>query len=470
MKNNITSYLSDIRFWILLTFFIKLIGITDPPIEIGHNWRQTTVAMVARNFLETDANILYPRIDIAGEKSGITGMEFPLFNYLIYLVSLVFGYEHWFGRMINLIVSSFGAWYFFKVVSRFFNSKIAFNATVILLFSIWFSYSRKIMPDTFAVSFVLAGMYFCSNYLLNKSLWHLILGSALIGLGVLSKLPAGVVLTPILLFLFSKNYNPKTKILFYISIGLFLLPSMAWYFYWVPYLNTQFEFWHFFMGKSLGEGFTEFLNETPVFLEKFYGTTLFYIGFVACIFGVFVALKKRNKLMLWTFFISLLAILTIVLKSGLTFAYHTYYMIPFIPAMALAAGFGLTQIQIKPLSVIIVIGIISEGMLNQYIDFKIPQKHQELLPLEQDLNLYSDKSDLILINSDNLPTPMYLAHRKGWVTNNESISNQEIIESYKMKGLKLIVVLKQTFGTHIELPYTKLKENQHYTVYSLSKP
>ena len=45
----------------------------DPPLEVAHNWRQTLGAMIARNFLETDNNILYPRIDITGEKTGITG-------------------------------------------------------------------------------------------------------------------------------------------------------------------------------------------------------------------------------------------------------------------------------------------------------------------------------------------------------------------------------------------------------------
>jgi len=50
---------SDIRFWILIFFAIRLFGITNPPLEIAHNWRQTTVTMVARNFYETKTNIFY---------------------------------------------------------------------------------------------------------------------------------------------------------------------------------------------------------------------------------------------------------------------------------------------------------------------------------------------------------------------------------------------------------------------------
>ena len=147
--------LKDIRFWIVIAFVIRLVGITNPPLEAGHNWRQTTVTMVARNFSEVDANIFYPRIDFAGEKTGITGMEFPIFNYLIYGVNELFGYQHWYGRLINLVFSSFGIYFFFLLVRRYWNHETAFLSALILIFSVWFVFSRKIMPDTFSMTFLL---------------------------------------------------------------------------------------------------------------------------------------------------------------------------------------------------------------------------------------------------------------------------------------------------------------------------
>jgi hypothetical protein len=98
----------DIRFWLLFFFVIRLFGITNAPLEMGHNWRQSLTNMVARNFLEGRVNLFYPVIDIAGEKTGIIGTEFPFFNYLIYMVSSVFGYAHWYGRGINLVVTTIG--------------------------------------------------------------------------------------------------------------------------------------------------------------------------------------------------------------------------------------------------------------------------------------------------------------------------------------------------------------------------
>lgn len=81
-KNTIITIGKDFRFWVLLFFILRLYGITNPPLEAAHNWRQTLTCSIARNFYEEDTNILYPRIDIDGEKSGIIASEFPVFNYL----------------------------------------------------------------------------------------------------------------------------------------------------------------------------------------------------------------------------------------------------------------------------------------------------------------------------------------------------------------------------------------------------
>jgi len=206
---------TDIRFWILVFALIRLYGITNPPLEAAHSWRQTTVSMVARNFYEVSPNFMYPRIDIAGEKTGITGMEFPLFNFLIYLFSLVFGFHEWFGRLINLLVSSTGIYYFYLLVRKYFSRETAFNAAFILLVSFWFSYARKIMPDTFASSLVITSLYYGSNYLDRKqSISNLVLYVLFGMLGILSKLPVAYIWVIWLLWFLSKNVKMPVKQIF----------------------------------------------------------------------------------------------------------------------------------------------------------------------------------------------------------------------------------------------------------------
>ena len=78
------NYLAAIL--IVLFALIHMPWITTPPID-EHNWRQTDTAAVARNFQFESSNIFLPRVDGRGQFSGITGMEFPAYNYILYVAN-----------------------------------------------------------------------------------------------------------------------------------------------------------------------------------------------------------------------------------------------------------------------------------------------------------------------------------------------------------------------------------------------
>ena len=462
-------FLKDIRFWIIFFFVIRLFGITNPPLEVAHNWRQTTVTMVARNFYEISPNILYPRIDFAGDKSGITGMEFPFLNYLIYLVSLIFGYSHWYGRLINLFVSSLGIFYFFKIIKKYFDENIAFYSSIVLLSSIWFAYSRKIMPDTFSMSLTLIGFYFGTNYLDTKSkrLFSLILYFIFTLLGVISKLPSGYILILFVLLFINKEINLTSKILFSITTLLLIFPISLWYFYWVPYLVERYGFWHFFMGKEISQGFYEICHNMNETLAHFYDSALKYIGFSIFVIGLCISILQKNKMLLLIFLLSFLAFLIVIFKAGFTFSHHSYYIIPFVPVMALVCGYGITKIGHQRIMIIIIIAIALEGILNQQHEFFLKDKEIAIASLENTLNRFSDRKDLIVINSGDYPTPMYFTHHRGWLASNSEITNDLYMDNVKARGCKYVVILKQYFGTNINLRYKMIYNNDHYSIYKL---
>ncbi|MBN1117061.1 MAG: glycosyltransferase family 39 protein [Bacteroidales bacterium] len=469
---NLKRLFFDIRIWIIFFFLIRLIGITNPPLEVGHSWRQTTVTMVARNFYEVDNNIFYPRIDIAGEKTGITGMEFPLLNYLIYLVSVLFGYQHWYGRLINLFFSSLGLLFFYKLLRKYFSEQVSFYSTIILTVSIWFQFSRKIMPDTFAMSLIIASIYYGTNYLetrqYKKQYIYLLSYFLFMCIGILSKLPSACLLVVFGFYLLDKQIPKKKKSMFSLVTFIGLIPVFIWYFYWVPYLNKEYDFKHFFMGKSIIWGFKEIIQFANLILGRFYETALQFIGFAAFIYGLIISIRKRDRKIYSVFIITLVFFSFIILKAGSTFAHHNYYIIPFVPVMALVAGYGLSQIKNSKIAVIILFAISVEGIANQHQDFKIKEKNKSLLNLEKDLNKVSDKDDLIIINSGIYPTPMYFSHHKGWIDSNNKINDEKYINDLKAKGLKYIIILKQSFGTEIKFSqYKKVLENVDYCIYQL---
>ncbi len=462
LKNAITG----IRFWIVLFFVLRLFGITNPPLETAHHWRQTTVTMPARNFLETNNNILYPRVDFAGEKTGITGMEFPALNYLIYLLSLVFGYAHWYGRLINLIVSSIGLWFFYKLVKKYFNQSLAFNATFILLFSIWFTYSRKIMPDTFSMSLVIIGIYYGSNYFDTKSSIKNISGYFIFTLlGVLSKLPSAYLLIVFAPFIFDTEKNRKAKIIFILTTGIVISIVSVYYFYWVPYLTQHYQFEHFFMGKGILQGMREVFGDVYNGFEKFYLDTLQIAGFILFVAGLGLAMKNKSHRIILVFSLSFGAFVVIIFKAGLTFTHHSYYMVPFAPVMALLAANTLEYLTQPKLKLALLLLILIESLGNKMSDFYIKEENLALVRLETELDKLGERKDLILINSGEVPTPMYFAHRKGWIAKNVKVADDAWIQDLKSKGLKHIVILKRVFAKEISLNYRKVLENKDFDIY-----
>ncbi len=461
------NYTKNIHFWIIIFFLIRLIGITNPPLEAAHSWRQTTVCMVSRNFLEVDNNIFYPRIDIAGTKSGITGMEFPILNYSIYIVSEIFGYQHWYGRLINLLISSLGILFFFKLIDKYFSKELAIKSSIILLSSVWFAYSRKIMPDTFASSLAILSIYYGLEFFKNNKRYQYLFLYLFFGtIGILSKIPVIFLFTLLILPIFSNKISIKTKLIFSITSGLVLIPSFVWYYIWVPYLITEYSFPHFFMGGSFSNGFGVVINNLGPSFKHFYANSIKYIAFIFFIIGLYFSIKRKEYLLLKVFILLFSSFLIIIFIAGDTFVRHSYYMIPFVPIMALFSAFGIMQIKNKKLAAIIIALIITEGIINQQHDFWLNENKQSIELLELHMDKFSKKGDLIAINSGENPTAMYFAHRKGWVVSNKYLQTNLI--KLKNKGCKFIIILKTRFGTDISLNENTVFENKYYRIYKLS--
>ncbi len=469
--NKVQTLIKDIRFWIVLLFVLRLVGITNPPLEVSHNWRQTTVTMVARNFYEVDNNILYPRIDIAGELSGITGMEFPLLNYTIYLVSEVFGYQHWYGRLINLLITSLGLFFFYKVIKELISHDLAFWATLLLSSSIWYAYGRKIMPDTFAVSLAFISIYFGLSFLKEskQSTKNYLLFGFFLCLSVLAKLPAIVVFALLIPPIFNVEITRNKKTLIITLAILCILPALWWYFKWVPFLVEKFGFWHFFMGKTISRGIIEILDDWNLVAENFYSNAIGISGFILFILGSYYLVKNPNKSVTFSLLGGSLLFLIIMLKAGWTFAHHSYYMIPFVPFMALIAAYFLTYL--KTYLKWMLFGLVFiECVINAAPHFNIKKSYAPIASLKTQLQPYIMEDELIVINSGNNPTPMYFAHKRGWVIYNSKLAKKDFQAEIINKGCKYALILKQAFGSNINLPFRVEIETEDFKLYNLQKP
>ena len=456
---------SDVRLWVLFFGLVRLIGITDPPLEVAESWRQTTVLMVARNYYEHGPDLLHPRIDFAGEKTGITGMEFPLLNYLIHLVARVFGWTDWYGRVIVLLSSMLGALAFHGLTARYLGERRALIATLLLMSSLWFQYGRKTMPDVFALSLVMAGLW-CMAHALEEGRPRLmfLLALPLLTLGVLSKLPAIALFAALGPMLFLARGNRGRVLVSMLVTTLALAPSLWWYGIWVPHLDQAYHFSHFFMGVGMAQGFHELLSRWPEVAIMFYYDALWFTGFTAFLWGLFTAIRSRAWLLLATLMLFGVVLAVFMLKSGTTFATHSYYILPFVPIMAVVAAFGIDKMRSKRWTWLLTAVIVVEGLANMQHDLYLRPDQKELLTLEPLLDRISDRDDLIVINTDQVPTAMYFAHRKGWLARNHDLQRPAFIDSLAALGCRYVVILKDKGEGDVELPRPVVAGTQYFRV------
>jgi 4-amino-4-deoxy-L-arabinose transferase-like glycosyltransferase len=459
--------LLDIRFWIVLFFVIRLFGITNAPLEIGHNWRQSLTNMITRNFFENGANLLYPAIDMAGEKTGIIGSEFPLFNYLIYLVSELFGYEHWYGRLINLIVSSLGIYYFYRLLKESINEKVAFNASIILLSSIWFVFSRKIMPDTFSVSLVIIGLYYAYQFLRNGKFLNVFLFFTFCTLGMLCKIPALSLFSLLGITLFIPEISVQRKIQLYTTAALSFGIVCLWYFYWVPHLLATYQYQLYFP-KGFMEGLIEIKEYIPELLEKFYFSSLSSFAATLCfIVGIVLIVKSKHQLLKVGITLVSIVFIVFIIKTGSVFPLHNYYIIPFTPIMAIIAGFAISKFSNKYQWMVLAL-IAIEGIANQQHDFFIKDSKLYKLELDEITANNIPNNELIVINGGQSPQDIYFSHRKGWTAHNHDVLRPEYIDSLNVIGANYLIIDKH----RLEQKFNELNsiyEDENYLIYNLQK-
>lgn len=465
--STLKKYTQRIEFWIFILFVIRLVGVFNPPLEIGHSWRQVTGLMVARNFLEVDASILFPRVDDNMGGAGIIGMEFPSLNYLYYWMASIFGYEHWYGRLINLIVSSFGLLFFYKIIRiSAISERIAFFATLLLGASIWFTFSRKMMPDTYCISLMFIGIYYAIVYLQQSKISALLLYILFSSLAILSKIPAGIYLIVLLPFILNKKILLKNKI----TTVLMTIPALSltywWYFIWNPMLSEKYGIWYN-AGMPFLEGMKEIFNNLAPTLHNFtFNAFSGYILFVIFVAGLVLAFVKKERKIFVPFLLVLGVFIPYVFKSGFFFHHHNYYIIPFVPAMALVAAYALNHIQKKWIFFSILLLGITESIANQQHDLFIKKSEKYKMSLEPILQEFSSKEDLIVINGNDNPQLIYLTHRKGWNCSDEQITDTAYLSGLKAEGCKYIVVHKPPIENEDwnNLTQIKLYEDEYFIV------
>lgn len=369
--------------------------------------------MVSRYYSEAESwDILRPRTDIIDKRSNIIASEFPAFNLVHAAISKMFGYRHWYGRLINLLLSTLGIWCFYLFLLRFLKDEQAKTAGLLLMSSLFFSFGRKLMPDVWSVSLTLIGNYLVTEWTIRHkgSLWFFIGGIFAISLGVLSKLPALLVLVLLLIPVLTFRHLWKKWTMVIIALILFLIPAWWWYFRWTPTLVQNGAFQLFFP-YTFSEGLHTIIPFWKDAFEKIYFSAMqSFAGFIFFLTGMFVIFRKRETTYLGVIFSALMLLVYFAVKTGEVFPTHNYYIIPFIPVMAMVAAIGVHLINGSTWRLGMITLIMMEGLLNQAYDFVIPEEKLKITQIGEVVRNHVPETDTIAVFSEGSPLLAYYLH------------------------------------------------------------
>lgn len=451
---------------IIVVFFIgRLVFTTQPPIEYQHTWRQSTGLMYARNFLETDHNIMHPRIDDNAGGTGIVVLEFPIMYYIHAAISVPLGYQHWYSRVINLLVSSLGIYFFYLLVLKYFNPRIALYAGLIVLTSIWLAFARKTMQDTFAISLMIMALYYIDAFFEKGRRRDLFFYFLLSTVACLAKIPAVIYfLFPMMLIIKYRDINTRVFVML-VSSGISVLMCFAWYFIYAPYISKKYGYWHN-LGESFSDGFLHLIQDIPTVLQRFFhdgGQSFVFI--VLFLLGWMYLFKTKAK---W-YFLSIggftVLFLLYMVKSGNYFLWHNYYIIPYVPIFAIVVAIALDNIKYKKLAYgLLVVGLL-EGIFQQVRDFTNSPNEAYKEKLEVLIPQFSNSDDKICLVSNGNPIGFYFAHRKGWMETKADKLEDEFLQKISDQGVTLLIVNKRFSQEKYDRPLKY--EDDDYAIYEL---
>jgi hypothetical protein len=333
-----------------------------PPSYI-HTWKQCNTMAVIRNFQEEDMNIFHPRVDGRKNTNGVTGMQFPSYEFIVASVGKIIGFHETTARVVTLIIFAFCLYFFYGLIYFIFQSRFA--AAVGAWSLCWcpelYYHSNNALPDILAFTCAVGGFWFFLRWNKEKKNMDMVWTIFFITMAGLTKIPhlligfpiAGIVMRDFM----EKKYSTKDIILLLICALLTVGISLAWHFYalWLIEVSGLVEF---DMKLKTPESWTEvvtiisqnIISDLPELLLNFAGFAFFCVG----LFAFFKYKKWKSR---WT-------IAMIFWMVGFIFYHftnlshmdvHQYYMIPYFPVLIIMVCIGALFLQEKKLYWIIIL-------------------------------------------------------------------------------------------------------------------
>ena len=328
-----------------LSLLLHLPFMNLPPQSI-HVWRQCSTLAVARNLYEEGMNPLRPRIDQRFESDGVTGMQFPAYEYLVALGYELFGERNFVHRAISFFLYMMGAWGIYELFHLLFGNTwaAALGAWSFCWSPELFFFGISALPDILALSSSIWGLYLFVRWFQSggaASYGFSLASATLGGLAKIQHLVIGFPIAAIVLAEKAKYSRSKTLAMAIYAVAAVGL-TLGWYFY-AAHLIRASGLTDYDIGFTPAPSFLwgakvvwhNAVSEIPELI-------LNYATFIFVCAGVYVCLKDRKWKSRWftplaTWGIAVLVYYFIELGK---MEVHSYYLLPFLPPLLVFAVWG----------------------------------------------------------------------------------------------------------------------------------
>lgn len=346
--------------YIVTTAVILNIIIHLPFINLGprskHAWRQTNTLAVARNFYLEDMNILKPRVDRRLNTDGVTGMQFPSYEFAVASLYKAFGEYNFIHRALSLLISSIGIIAMYLLAKLLVKNELAaaFAAIAYAFSPDLFYFGFTALPDILALMCSVLGLYFFLKWFIHQaslgyytaSLFLLILA----GLTKIQFLAVGFLIAPLILQNLKLTKN-KISLLLIFALLAVIIP-VSWYVYSVQLIKKSglYDFGITFrpvndFNLGIKIIIKNLVSDLPEILLNYASFILFLVAIYFFIKNKFWHSKWFYPMLVWS--ISLLAYHIIELNQ---MREHTYYMMPYLPLLFIMIAYAVREIQVYEFS------------------------------------------------------------------------------------------------------------------------
>lgn len=448
----------------------------NAPLADWHSWRQSDTAAVARNFIKSGFNLLYPQSDsfLALNDHNLPNPnryfinEFPLYNAIVALFYRYFGVNVAIGRGVSIFFSLIGALALYALVKKLLGlvpALLSLAYYLVLPYNIY--YNRVFMPDPTFVALSILSLYWCTQWVSTQKRRYAVLLMVTFATAMLVK-PYAIFMSIPLFYWVIINRGPsilRDKWAYIIAVGSFL-PLALWRYHYA--LHPEGSFASAWLLNGDGIRFKGAFFRWLIF-DRLNRLIFATGGFALFIAGLFTSHLKKNTSLFFVWTLAMLLYMTVFAKGNVN---HDYYQLPIVaPGVVLVIIGSMSLIELgkniaqKIFNATLVgsLLILSVALgwyeVRGYFNINNPA----IVAAGQKVDEITPKDAIVIAPYGGDPTFLYQTNRFGWPVGGDAEARIASGATY------YVTTSKEDEFARLKQQYTLVFENDDYAIIKLSK-